>query len=59
MEFEDDFPQALDPNAYDFDSETQVSEAVYEGMSESAVADLLRDQGIPNRYCTIFEGMWL
>ena len=28
----------------------------YEGMSEGVVSDFLREQGIPEKYCEVFEG---
>lgn len=52
----DEIPQAQDPGEYDVDSETQLPIEVYEGMSEGAVSDFLREQGIPDKYCEIFEG---
>ena len=48
-------PQAQDPS--DYDNSTQIPDEVYEGMSETAVADFLREQAIPKKYCEIFEGM--
>lgn len=54
----EEIPQAQDPAEYeyDLDSETQLPIEVYEGMSEGAVSDFLRQQGIPDKYCDIFEG---
>jgi len=55
----DEVPQAQDPADYDYDpdSETQLPIDVYEGMSERTVSGYLKEQGIPEKYCDIFEGM--
>lgn len=53
---EEAYSQAQDPADYNIDSETQLPEIVYEGMTEYAVAEYLRDEGIPDKYCAILEG---
>jgi hypothetical protein len=53
-----DYQQAQDPNDYHIESETEVADLVYEAMTEQAVADYLRDEGIPEKYCSILEGMY-
>ena len=52
------FQQAQDPADYDPESETQISDRVYESMSESAVSEFLLGEGIPEKYCAILKGMW-
>lgn len=51
-----DYNQAQDPADYHSDSETQIPEDVYEGMTEQAVDEYLREEGIPDKYCNILEG---
>lgn len=52
----DDYPQAQDPADYEAVCETQLQDELFEGMSETAVADFLREHGIPDKYCEVFEG---